>query len=837
MAEENKVNKPKATLIKHPRKAPEAAPVKTVDEKKPVEKKRVVVIKKKVVVKRPTITTPAEVPDDAKSEKIAYEKTRKGQPSQSENAELKSHSSVKTKKPDRVLHDKTGRQSKSGDQTKKKPEPVKSDVRRRTDFRSNQPRPAGIRVGTLHGKPVSNSDRPGNFRDQRGRTPARPGRPPISSGKGAPVRRSEPGRFNRSRPGGGEPSTIQENQKTVKKVFKPKNKRQRDFQKKREGLIEKDFQIKKKTIIKTNPIPKKIDMMEVITVSELAKKMNLKASELIGKLMNMGMMVTINQQIDSETAQILASEYGCEVNVVSLYEETLIKTEDDANAELKHRPPIVTVMGHVDHGKTKLLDAIRETDVVSDEFGGITQHIGAYKVQYNDNDIVFLDTPGHSAFTLMRARGAQVTDIVILVVAANDGVMLQTKEAIDHAKEAGVPIIVAINKIDLPEANPERVKQQLSEYDLLPEDWGGSTLYCEISALKRLGIDELLDMILLQAEMLELDANHECRAEGKIIESKVDHGRGIVSTVIIQRGTLKVGDSFIAGVYSGKVRALFNDKGQKIDEATPSTPVEILGFTGIPNAGAPFQVTETEKIARQIGAKRQELERQGVANNVKKVTLDNLFDSIQEGEIQELKVIIKGDVHGSVEALQTSLEKLSTSEVRLAAIRASAGAIIEDDINLASASNAIIIGFNVRPTPKAKLLADREKIDIRKYNIIYDAVDDMKLAMEGLLAPDIKEEIIGKVEVRETFKVPKIGLIAGCFVLEGKVQRNASIHVIRDSVEQYTGKVTSLKRFKDDAREVLEGFECGLSVDSYQDIKVGDILEVFQIIEIAKKLT
>lgn len=837
MAEENKVNKPKATLIKHPRKAPEAAPVKTVDEKKPVEKKRVVVIKKKVVVKRPTITTPAEVPDDAKSEKIAYEKTRKGQPSQSENAELKSHSSVKTKKPDRVLHDKTGRQSKSGDQTKKKPEPVKSDVRRRTDFRSNQPRPAGIRVGTLHGKPVSNSDRPGNFRDQRGRTPARPGRPPISSGKGAPVRRSEPGRFNRSRPGGGEPSTIQENQKTVKKVFKPKNKRQRDFQKKREGLIEKDFQIKKKTINKTNPIPKKIDMMEVITVSELAKKMNLKASELIGKLMNMGMMVTINQQIDSETAQILASEYGCEVNVVSLYEETLIKTEDDANAELKHRPPIVTVMGHVDHGKTKLLDAIRETDVVSDEFGGITQHIGAYKVQYNDNDIVFLDTPGHSAFTLMRARGAQVTDIVILVVAANDGVMLQTKEAIDHAKEAGVPIIVAINKIDLPEANPERVKQQLSEYDLLPEDWGGSTLYCEISALKRLGIDELLDMILLQAEMLELDANHECRAEGKIIESKVDHGRGIVSTVIIQRGTLKVGDSFIAGVYSGKVRALFNDKGQKIDEATPSTPVEILGFTGIPNAGAPFQVTETEKIARQIGAKRQELERQGVANNVKKVTLDNLFDSIQEGEIQELKVIIKGDVHGSVEALQTSLEKLSTSEVRLAAIRASAGAIIEDDINLASASNAIIIGFNVRPTPKAKLLADREKIDIRKYNIIYDAVDDMKLAMEGLLAPDIKEEIIGKVEVRETFKVPKIGLIAGCFVLEGKVQRNASIHVIRDSVEQYTGKVTSLKRFKDDAREVLEGFECGLSVDSYQDIKVGDILEVFQIIEIAKKLT
>ena len=852
MAEENKVNKPKATLIKHSRKAPEAAPEKTVDEEKPIEKKRVVVIKKKkVVVKRPTITTPAPTIVAAKDEDLVSEKVSKGQPSQNKNAELKTDTSGTAKKPDRVLPERTDQKNKSVTKPKKKIEPIKSDTRRpspstqskRTDFRSNQPRPAGIRVGTLHGKPVSNSDRPGSFRDQRGRPPVRPparppGRPPINSGRGAPVRRSEPGRFNRSRPGGGEPSSLpQENQKTVKKVFKPKNKRQRDFQKKREGVIEKNFQIKKKTINKTNPIPKKIDMMEVITVSELAKKMNLKASELIGKLMSMGMMVTINQQIDAETAQILASEYGCQVNVVSLYEETLIKTEEDDNVELKHRPPIVTVMGHVDHGKTKLLDAIRETDVVSDEFGGITQHIGAYKVQYNDNDIVFLDTPGHSAFTLMRARGAQVTDIVILVVAANDGVMPQTKEAIDHAKEANVPIIVAINKIDLPEANPERVKQQLSEYDLLPEDWGGSTLYCEISALKRLGIDELLDMILLQAEMLELDANYSCRAEGKIIESKVDHGRGIVSTVIIQRGILNIGDSFIAGVYAGKVRALFNDKGQKIDVATPSTPVEILGCTGIPNAGAPFQVTETEKIARQIGAKRQELERQGVANNVKKITLDNLFDSIQEGEIQELKVIIKGDVHGSVEALQTSLEKLSTPEVRLIAIRASAGAIIEDDINLASASNAIVIGFNVRPTPKAKLIADREKIDIRKYNIIYNAVDDMKLAMEGLLAPDIKEEIIGKIEVRDTFKVPKIGLIAGCYVLEGKVQRNASIHVTRDSVEQYTGKVTSLKRFKDDAREVLEGFECGLSVDNYQDIMVGDILEVFQIVEIAKKLT
>ncbi|MCF7943536.1 MAG: translation initiation factor IF-2 [Spirochaetia bacterium] len=742
-----------------------------------------------------------------------------------------------------------------------------------------KPRPTGTRAGVLRGKPVSGglntrnqdqragsgSPRPADPRSAppRGyenRSPAQ--RPPTRDFRDSGTSQRPPGRYqpgNRptqgtfqrndtggpgrprpagSRPpaGGGDAPAAPENQKTVKKVFKPKNKQQKNYQKKKEIYEEKNFQIKKKAAHKVNPVPKKIDIMEVITVSELAKKMNLKASELIGKLMGMGMMVTMNQQIDSETAQLLAEEYGCQVNVVSLYEETLIKTDEDSDELLIPRPPIVTVMGHVDHGKTKLLDAIRESDVVAGEFGGITQHIGAYEVHLPQGDIVFLDTPGHSAFTLMRARGAQVTDIVILVVAANDGVMPQTKEAIDHAKEAGVPIIVAINKIDLPEANPDRVKQQLSEYNLLPEDWGGTTLYCEISALKREGIDELLDSILLQAEMLELKANYNCRAEGKIVESKVDHGRGIVSTVIIERGTLRVGDPFVAGVYPGKVRAMFDDKGSKLDEATPSTPVEILGFTGIPSAGAPFQVTESDKISRQIGLKRQELERQGEASNVKKVTLDNLFDSIQDGEIQELKVIIKGDVHGSVEALQSSLEKLSTKEIRLVAIRASAGAIIEDDINLAAASNAIVIGFNVRPTPKAKLLADREKIDIRKYNIIYDAVDDIRSAMEGMLSPDIKEQIIGKVEVRDVIKVPKVGLIAGSYVLEGKVVRNSAVHILRDNIELYTGKITSLRRFKDDAKEVQEGYECGIGIDSYQDVRVGDILEIFERVEIAKKL-
>ncbi len=683
-----------------------------------------------------------------------------------------------------------------------------------------------------------NQNRTGGYNQNRpagsGNTQNRPGgRPPYNSQR--PGQRPGGNAGGSRKPFNSTSPSIDDGKKTIKKVFKTKSKKNYQKNRKFENR-EKDFQIKKKTVIRANPVPKKIDIMEVITVSELAKKMNLKASELIAKLMQMGMMVTINQQIDAETATIIASEYECVVNIVSLYDETVIETAKDVESELKARPPIVTVMGHVDHGKTKLLDAIRETNVVDGEFGGITQHIGAYTVATDHGDVVFLDTPGHSAFTLMRARGAQVTDIVILVVAANDGVMPQTVEAIDHAKEAGVPIIVAVNKIDLPESNIDRVKQQLSEYELLPEDWGGSTLFCEISALKKEGIDELVESILLQSEMLELTATYDCKAEGRIIESKVDHGRGIVSTVIIQRGTLKIGDPFIAGVYPGKVRAMFNDKGQKIDIATPATPVEILGFTGIPSAGAPFQGTDNDRQARQVGAKRQELERLGEAQNVKKITLDNLFDSIQDGEVQELKVVIKGDVHGSVEALQSSLEKLSTKDIRLHVIHASAGAIIENDINLAVASNAIVIGFNVRPTPKAQLLADREKIDIRKYNIIYDVVDDIKLAMEGMLSPELKEEVIGQVEVRETFKVPKIGLIAGCYVLDGKVKRNATANIIRDGIKIYTGKVTSLRRFKDDAKEVAAGYECGMGLENYQDLKVGDIFEIIEIVEVAKKL-
>ena len=619
----------------------------------------------------------------------------------------------------------------------------------------------------------------------------------------------------------------------MKKAFKAKK---TVYQRKEQEMEEKLLQTKKKISHIANPIPKSIDIMEVVSVSELARKMNLKASELIHKLMSMGMMVTINQQIDAETATILAAEFGADVKIVSLYEETVIDTMEDDEESKERRPPVVTVMGHVDHGKTKLLDAIRSADVVSGEAGGITQHIGAYTVDTVHGKITFLDTPGHEAFTRMRARGAQVTDIVILVVAADDGVMPQTMEAINHAKEAEVPIIVAVNKIDKPEANPDKVKSQLSDLGLMPEDWGGQTMFVEVSALKKEGIDKLIDSILLQAEILDLKANYRRSAEGKVLESKIDHGRGIVATVMVEKGTLETGDSFVAGIWPGKVRALFNDKGEKVSEATPSMPVEVLGFEGIPNAGDPLQVVEDEKVAREFSSKRQELKRFEDAKNFRKVTIDNLHDMISDGAIAELKVIIKADVQGSAEALRSSLEKLSTSEVRLNVIQALPGAINEGDVDLAIASNAIIIGFNVRPTPKAKLMADQEKVDVRKYSVIYKAVEEIELAMEGMLKPDTKEEVIATVEVRETFKVPKAGTIAGCYVLTGTVKRSASVNVIRDGSVVFSGKIASLKRFKDDAREVAAGFECGLGIDGFDDIRSGDQLEIFEIVEVARKL-
>ncbi len=651
---------------------------------------------------------------------------------------------------------------------------------------------------------------PGGYQGGPGRGPGGPGGSPmpLASGKGPAKKQTFKG----------------------KKSSTYRKDKELDFE-------EKLLQQKKKAQDKANAIPKEVEIMETISVSELARKMNLKASELIGKLMGMGMMVTMNQSIDADTATILASEYDCTVHIVSLYDETVIESESDAGAELMHRPPVVTIMGHVDHGKTKTLDAIRSANVAGGEFGGITQHIGAYTVDTPKGKITFLDTPGHEAFTMMRARGAEITDIVVLVVAADDGVMPQTVEAINHAKDAKVPIIVAVNKIDKSEANPDRLKTQLSEYGLIPEEWGGDTQFVHISALQKTGLDELLDAILIQAEVLELTANFDCRAEGKVIESRIDHGRGIVATIIVERGTLRTGDPYVAGVYSGRVRAIFSDRGDKLEEATPSMPVEILGLEGMPNAGDPFQVTESERHARQISSKRLELKRFENSRNVKKVTLDNLYDTIHDGEVMELKVIIKGDVQGSVEALKSSLEKLSTKDVRLNVIHASAGAINDSDVMLAAAdSNAIIIGFNVRPTPQAKILADQEKVDIRKYNVIYKAVEEIELAMEGMLKPDIKEEVIGSVEVREAIKVPKIGTIAGSYVLQGMIKRSSTVHVIREGIVVYTGKLASLRRFKDDVKEVAAGFECGISVENFNDVRVGDQFEVIEFVEVARKL-
>ncbi|MBN2534174.1 MAG: translation initiation factor IF-2 [Spirochaetales bacterium] len=790
--EQENQKKPKTTLIKHRKKIP-AETVK--DDSFNKEKKKVVVVKKKVVkVKKKAAKTPVKFENKNQKEKVEKMEETKVEKNFYENRNRNRNKKNRFSKPD------TNQQR------------FKNNREKENDFKSRKNDERKIKRG---GKGDSiNKD-----------IQKKPG-----------IKKKGDKKDTDTDSGIEKKQTGQGKKHTGRRFYFTKKKK--DYQKRKfEEHQEKITVNKKKTTQKANPVPKEISIMDVISVSELAKKMNLKASELISKLMSMGMMVTINERIDAETATIIADEYGCKVTIVSLYDETVIETEEDAEEDKKPRPPVITVMGHVDHGKTKLLDAIRTANVVDSEFGGITQHIGAYTVDIKGHKIVFLDTPGHEAFTLMRARGAQLTDIVILVVAADDGVMPQTIEAINHARAAHVPIIVAINKIDLPDANIDKVKKQLAEFDLMPEEWGGHTLFNEISALKKTGINELLDTIILQAEILELKANYDCRAQGKVIESRIDKGRGIVATVLIERGTLRITDSFVAGIYPGKVRALFNDKGDKIGEVTPGIPVEIIGLTGIPDAGDPFQVTENEKIARITGTKRQELKKIEEAKKLSKVTLENLYDKFREGEIKELRVIIKGDVHGSVEALRTALEKLSTNEIKLVVINALAGAINESDINLASASEAIVIGFHVRPSPAALSLAEQEKVEIRKYNVIYDAIEDIRKAMEGLLTPEIREEIVGAIEVRRVFKVPRIGTIAGCYVLSGRVKRGSTVNLIRDGIEIYSGKINSLKRFKDDAKEVETGFECGIGVENYNDLKVGDILEVIEMKEFAKTLS
>ncbi|AIQ13301.1 translation initiation factor IF-2 [Paenibacillus durus] len=580
---------------------------------------------------------------------------------------------------------------------------------------------------------------------------------------------------------------------------------------------------------KIDNTPKKIIVRGNMTVGETAKLLHKDASEVIKKLILMGVMATINQELDIETIQLLAGEFGVEVEVKIPVEEDRFETveENDAPEDLQARPPVVTIMGHVDHGKTTLLDAIRSTNVTGGEAGGITQHIGAYQVEINHKKITFLDTPGHEAFTAMRARGAQVTDITIIVVAADDGVMPQTVEAINHAKAAGLPIIVAVNKIDKPGADPDRVKQELTNYELVPEEWGGDTIFVNVSAKQRIGLEDLLEMILLVAEVNEYKANPDKRARGTVIEAELDKSRGPVARILVQNGTLKVGDAFVAGNCFGRVRVMVSDKGRRLKEAGPSTPIEITGLTEVPQAGDPFMVFEDERKARHIADIRATTQRQSELNTNSRVTLDDLFKHIKDGEIKDLNVIIKADVQGSVEALKGSLAKIEVEGVRVKIIHSGAGAITESDITLAAASNAIVIGFNVRPDAQTKAAAEQEKVDVRLHNIIYNVIEEIEQAMKGMLDPIFKESVIGHAEVRSVFKISKVGAVAGCMVTDGKITRNAETRLIRSGIVVFEGKIDSLKRFKDDAKEVAQGYECGITLERYTDLQEGDIIEAF----------
>ncbi len=580
-----------------------------------------------------------------------------------------------------------------------------------------------------------------------------------------------------------------------------------------------------------------LKVTEFVSVSELANMMNVAPTEVIATCMNMGLFVSINQRLDAETMAVVADEFNYKVEFVSVELQESIKDEADDEEELLPRPPIVTVMGHVDHGKTKLLDHIRKTNVIAGEAGGITQHIGAYNVKLSDNrQITFLDTPGHEAFTAMRARGAQITDVAIIVVAADDGVKPQTVEAINHAQAAGVPMVFAINKIDKPEANPEKIKEELAKMNILVEDWGGKYQSQEISAKGGINIDELLEKVLLEAELLELKSNPGKNAVGTIIESSLDKGRGYVATVLVQAGTLRIGDIVLAGTHTGRVKAMFNERGKKKDEAGPSVPVMILGLDGAPQAGDKFNVMSNEREAKDIATKRNLLQREQGLRSQKHITLDEIGRRIAVGNFQELNIIVKGDVDGSVEALSDSLIKLSTDEIQVNIIHKAVGQISEGDVLLAAASNAIIVGFQVRPSMQARRLAEKEEIEIRIYSVIYDAIEEVKAAMEGMLSPEIKEEVVATLEVLETFKITKVGTIAGCMVKEGKIKRTTKVRVIREGIVVYTGELGSLKRFKDDVKEVVSGLECGLNVENFNDIKVGDIIEGYDVSEIKKKL-
>ena len=588
-----------------------------------------------------------------------------------------------------------------------------------------------------------------------------------------------------------------------------------------------------KTLITTpKAIKRRVKIDEAIVVSDLARRMGVKVAEVIRELMALGVMATLNQAIDFETAAVVASEFQYEAEKVSFEEETLIHAEKDDPEKLKPKPPVVTIMGHVDHGKTSLLDAIRETNVIDGEAGGITQHIGAYDVTLEKGHIVFLDTPGHEAFTAMRARGAEITDLVVLVVAADDGVMPQTVEAINHARAAGVPIMVAVNKIDKPEADPERVKRQLAEHNLTPEEWGGDTVFVNVSAKQGKGIEELLEMVLLQADVLELKANPDKLALGHVIEAKLDPSRGPVATVLVQGGTLHAGDAVICGLYHGRIRAMIDDRGERLDSAGPSMPVEIQGLSGVPMAGDDFMALTDEKAAKQVSLHRAQKQRVRELAQSSRLTLEKYYEQMKGVPVKDLNLIIRADVQGSVEALTEAIQKIASTEVKVNMVHSATGAMTESDIMLATVSNAIVIGFNVRPNAKVRDLAAEQNVDIRFYDVIYNVVNDIKGAMAGLMEPTYEEHLVGSAEVREIFHIPRVGTIAGCYVTEGKIERGQPVRLLREGVVVYNGKIGSLRRFKDDVKEVQSGYECGIGIENYNDIKVNDVIECYEIEEI-----
>lgn len=670
--------------------------------------------------------------------------------------------------------------------------------------------------------------------------PSSPGKAP-SLGEG-PVPSTRDGEREKTAEAEQKPAKAGRHKKRVVKKQDVLEFREREFRggripKKKKALPGKE---QRKTEITVPKASKRvIKISEVITVGDLAREMGVKAGEVIKKLMGLGMMATINQVLDADTATLIAADFDHQVENVAFDAESMLEVGhpvEEPESALSPRAPVVTIMGHVDHGKTSLLDAIRSTHVTAQEHGGITQHIGAYNVQVDGRAVTFLDTPGHEAFTAMRARGAKVTDIVVLVVAADDGVMPQTVEAINHARAAEVPILVAVNKIDKPDANLERVKRGLSEHGLVAEDWGGDTVFAPVSAKTREGIPHLLEMLLLQADILELKANPDKLARGAIIEAKLDRGRGPVATVLVQEGTLRVGDAFVCGVFHGKVRAMIDDHGRKVDVAPPSLPVEILGLQGVPQAGDAFIAVADEAKARQVAEYRQSKQRETELVKSSKVSLEELYDQIKTGDVKELRVVLKADVQGSVEALTEALIRLSTNEVKLRVIHGSVGGISESDILLAAASNAIVIGFNVRPESKGAALATQEGVDVRLYTVIYETVADVHAAMEGMLEPTYREQMHGRVEIRQIFNIQGVGTVAGCYVTEGKIQRGSLVRVLRDQVVVHEGKLASLKRFKDDVREVAAGYECGLSLEGFHDIKQGDVLEAYERVPVVRRM-